>query len=168
MGLTDACERPESRVGQVGYGEKAIERHAPQYAPRAYARQASSCTAGHGEPKGPAVQNCMAKTLLPKRPRQRHFLRQWREHHNLTQEAAADRIGVKQSTLSRIERGLTPYDQDFLEAAAVAYGTSPASLIMRDPSDSTATWALSEQMAKADPETQARIQGVVLALLKAG
>lgn len=75
----------------------------------------------------------MAPVTKPKRERSRHFFREWREHLKLTQDEAAERIGVTQSKLSRIEKGITPYDQDFLEEAAIAYGVSIDTLITRHP-----------------------------------
>ncbi len=75
----------------------------------------------------------MAPVTKPKRNRERHFFREWREHLGLTQDEAAERIGATQSKLSRIEKGVTPYDQDFLEEAARAYGVSVDTLITRHP-----------------------------------
>ena len=46
--------------------------------------------------------------------RHRTFLKEWREYRNLTPKAA-ERIGVEQPTLSRLERGISPYSQDFLK-----------------------------------------------------
>lgn len=110
----------------------------------------------------------MAPVPKPKRRRQKHFLKEWREYLNLTQEAAADRIGVTQSKLSRIEGYKTPYDQDFLEEAAIAYGVSTASLIMRDPTDKDSIWTIQEQLLKATPEQQHEILYIVDYVLKSG
>lgn len=107
----------------------------------------------------------MAPVPKTKRKRQRHFLKEWREYLNLNQEAAADRIGVTQSKLSRVENYVTPYDQDFLEEAAIAYGVSPASLIMRDPKAEDSVWSIAEEMLKASPEDRRNIVTVVDALL---
>jgi len=46
--------------------------------------------------------------------------------------------------LSRIETGLSPYTQDFLELAANAYMTDVPSLLMRDPSDPEGIWSIWE------------------------
>ena len=67
-------------------------------------------------------------------PRSRTFLREWRKVRHLTQIQAAERVGIRQSTLSKIERGQLPYDQDFLERAALAYGAHEAAdLLTIDP-----------------------------------
>jgi transcriptional regulator with XRE-family HTH domain len=66
--------------------------------------------------------------------RSRTFLREWRKVCHLTQIQAAERVGIRQSTLSKIERGQLPYDQDFLERAALAYGAHEAAdLLTIDP-----------------------------------
>ena len=75
----------------------------------------------------------MAPVTKPKRQRRAHFIREWREHLGLKQDEAASRIGVTQSKISRIENGTTPYDQDFLEEAADAYGTTAAALLTGIP-----------------------------------
>ncbi|UPT53153.1 hypothetical protein [Synechococcus phage Ssp-JY42] len=83
----------------------------------------------------------------------RHHLRAWREAANLTLEEVAERVGIlgearretgdalnaptsiTHASLSRIERGLQPYNQVLLELLAEIYQTDISSLINRDPSD---------------------------------
>jgi transcriptional regulator with XRE-family HTH domain len=65
------------------------------------------------------------------------FLIAWRKHRGMTVEAAADAIGVNKSTLSRIERGLSPYTQKVLENLALLYGCDPAELLIQDPREET-------------------------------
>jgi transcriptional regulator with XRE-family HTH domain len=110
----------------------------------------------------------MGSVPKPSRQRQRHFLAEWREFCNLTQEAAADRLGVSQSKLSRVERGKIPYDQDFLEEAAKAYGTSASSLIIRNPFDGGSIWSLQERLAKADPMQRRKALEIVETFLRDG
>ena len=69
----------------------------------------------------------------PKRARTKHFFKEWREKAGLTQEQAIGRLDWSQSKISRIESGKTPYNQDDLEAAAVAYGCSTTELITVNP-----------------------------------
>lgn len=111
----------------------------------------------------------MAKS--PKTPRRRKarsatFLKQWRDFRRLTQAQAAERIEVDQSTLSRIERGEVPYDQDFLEKAAFAYNCEPADLIMRNPAQPDAVWSILDNLRKADPAQREQARAVVDALLR--
>lgn len=69
----------------------------------------------------------------PKRQRTKHFIREWRKFRELTQEAVADRMGIAATTFGRVERGVVPYDQDFLEVAADALRCDPWDLLHRDP-----------------------------------
>ena len=76
------------------------------------------------------------------------FLRAWRKHRGLTLERAIERFiaggldEMSAAQLSRIERGESPYTQDFLELAAIAYQTDVASLLMRDPTDPEGIWSI--------------------------
>ncbi len=108
----------------------------------------------------------LRKPLQPKKERRRTFLRQWREKAGLTQEQAADRIGITQGQLSRIERGDTPYNQDFLERAADAYQCEPADLLMRDPSRPDAMWSIVDQLKVATPEQREDVRRVADALIR--
>ena len=83
--------------------------------------------------------------------KQKHYLREWREHRGKTQEQVAEQIellahdprfmdadkpakvGKTQATLQRIETGKLPYNQALLEILSEVYGTDPGSLIMRNP-----------------------------------
>lgn len=113
-----------------------------------------------------------------------HFLRQWRKHAGLSLQSACDkvyalatdrivaegeerdlrRMGITYSTLSRIERGDVPYNQNLLEVLAEAYGTDPASLIMRNPEDPEGLWSIYDQI----PEAQRPVALRMLSGLKTG
>jgi len=69
----------------------------------------------------------------PKRERTKHFFAEWRDFRELTQERAIERLGWSQSKISRIERGITPYDQDDLEVVAEAYDCTTTELITVNP-----------------------------------
>lgn len=60
--------------------------------------------------------------------RSKTFIKQWRKHRKLSQERLAERVGVTHGTLSKIERGLRPYNQRLLEALAQELNCSPADL----------------------------------------
>ncbi|MBQ4037722.1 MAG: helix-turn-helix transcriptional regulator [Clostridia bacterium] len=51
-------------------------------------------------------------------------LRDLREDHDLTQQAVADHLGMKQSQYNRYERGLRDLPTDVLIRLAKLYGTS--------------------------------------------
>lgn len=77
------------------------------------------------------------------RGRRRTFIKEWREHRGLSQEALGERLETSGSMISRIENGETPYTQDTLEALAAALRTTPASLLIRNPkSDEDALWSV--------------------------
>lgn len=110
----------------------------------------------------------MAPIKKPKQQLQRTFLKEWREYHNLSQEAAASRLNISRTLLSKIENAKSPYTQQFMENAAVAYGCEVADLIMRNPLDRDAVWSLQDQLKKATPERREQIIAVVETLLKTG
>lgn len=97
--------------------------------------------------------------------RRRTFLRQWREHRELTLEKAAERFEMSAAQLSRIETGKSPYTQDFLELAAFAYRTDVPSLLMRDPSDPNAMWSIWDQ---AKPGQRQMIVDIAKTIVKTG
>ena len=113
--------------------------------------------------------------------RPKHFLRQWREDAGLSLAAVKEKaealfdgrvvaegeqvdlgkIGLSHSTLSRIERFEVPYNQALLEVLAEVYGTDPASLIMRDPTDPEGIWSIYDKVpAKERPVALRMLQGL--------
>lgn len=103
----------------------------------------------------------MVKT--PRRQYRRSFIRQWREDRGLTLEQLAERLGTTHASLSRIERGLQPYNQAVLEAIAEALQTDPASLLMRDPDDPEGMWSVWDQ---ARPGERRQIVEIAKTLIK--
>ena len=108
----------------------------------------------------------MAPIKKQKQPLQRTFLREWREHRNLTQEAAASRLDVSRTLLSKIENAKSPYTQSFMEKAAEAYGCDVADLIVRNPLNMDALWSIQDQLKKADPDLQKQIIDYATFLLR--
>ena len=53
---------------------------------------------------------------------QRTYIREWRKHCGLSLEKLAAQVGVTHGNLSRIERGLRPYNQALLESIASEHG----------------------------------------------
>jgi len=98
----------------------------------------------------------------PGTTRRRHFIKEWRQYRNLTQDKLADRLDISTASLSRLESGKQPYTQDVLEALADALSCEPADLIMRDPTATDAIWSLWEQ---AKPEHRPQILAVVAAMI---
>lgn len=78
------------------------------------------------------------------------YIREWRQHRGLTLERLADRIGMKASALSYLERGQSAYTQGTLELLAEALQTTPASLIMRNPVEEDAIWTIWENASEGE------------------
>lgn len=109
----------------------------------------------------------------------KHHLRAWRQHRGLTLEAVAERVEILGSerrdadplstpqarthaSLSRIERGLQPYNQVLLEILAEIYMTDPASLLIRNPLDPDGIWSIWDQLKPAQRQTAiAMLSGLV-------
>lgn len=100
-----------------------------------------------------AVWGAFHHAYMAKDRQPRHFLREWRKARHYTLEQVAERIGTTHATLSRIERGKMPYNQDLLEVLADVYQTDPASLLMRNPASPDAIWSLWENL-----QPQQRVQ----------
>lgn len=81
-----------------------------------------------------------------------HYVREWRKAKGWTQEVMSEKIGISRAYLAQIETGARDYSQDFLEAAALAIGCSPAELIMRDPAKGEMLWAIADQLTESQTE----------------
>jgi transcriptional regulator with XRE-family HTH domain len=111
----------------------------------------------------------------------RHFLRSWRTHRGYSLETVAERVGIlgaerqdamhdplssprsmTHASLSRIERGLQPYNQALLEILADVYQTDVASLLIRDPMESEGLWSIWDQIPPTERVTAlAMLRGLV-------
>lgn len=103
---------------------------------------------------------------MAKKARKKHrptYLRAWRKHRGMTLERLAARVGMTPGALSLLERGESGYMQPVLEALADALGTTPASILMRDPTDENAIWSIWDQAA---PGEKREISAVVEALIR--
>lgn len=96
-----------------------------------------------------------------------HFLREWRKRRELSLEAVAEKVvafsnhkeptdydgpplTMTHATLSRIERGLIPYNQHLLEVLADIYQTDEASLVMRNPTDPDGLWTIYDALTQPE------------------
>lgn len=76
---------------------------------------------------------------VPRKPAERSplhqpsFLRQWRKFRGLSQEELAAQAGVKHSTVSRLENGVSAWSQDTMEALAEVLDCSVQELLFMDP-----------------------------------
>lgn len=104
----------------------------------------------------------------PPRERQRHYMREWRKYLKLTQEQVAERVEIDNATLSRLERGAIPYNQDILEKIALAYGCDVEDLLSIDPLKPDPPRLIYNRLRKAPKHLQEQAARVIEALLKAG
>jgi len=91
------------------------------------------------------------------------FIREWRQNREMSLDALASRIPMDKSNLSKVERGILPYNQPMLEQIALALQTDPASLLARDPTEPTAIWSI---MARAKPAVRRQIEEVAATLVR--
>ena len=110
----------------------------------------------------------MARKVVPRfkrSPFRKTFVRQWREARNLTLERLAERVGVTHATLSRLERGESPYSQQLMEKLAEALGTDVASLLIRNPADPEGIWSVWDN---AKPVERQMIVEIAKTVVKTG
>lgn len=106
-----------------------------------------------------AGRSCMAHKP---RQRRRWYLKEWREHRELSQERLADRVGVTQGLISQLENNRVNYTSDLLEKLADALMCEPADLLMRNPRDPEAPWSIWDTLPQP-----ARVQAIeILKALK--
>ena len=86
----------------------------------------------------------------------------------MTQEDAANRLDIDRTTLGRIEVGKVPYNQDFLERAAFAYGCEPDELLRVDPSEWSRPRLIFNELERLPRDRQEVLLDVLERLLKAG
>jgi transcriptional regulator with XRE-family HTH domain len=90
----------------------------------------------------PAVVGTVGRMARPKRQRRRWFLKQWREHRQLSQEALAERVGMTQGMISHLENNRVDYTATHLEMLADALRCEPVDLLIRNPTDPEAPWSI--------------------------
>lgn len=86
----------------------------------------------------------MAKRAKSKPKYGKTYLQEWLTFRNRNHEQLAGFLDKDRSYVTKIVNGSRPYSQEFLEAAADYLETSPASLLMRDPTQPEAIWSLWE------------------------
>ncbi len=84
-------------------------------------------------------------------------IRHFRKLRDLTLEELGARIGMSVGNLSKLERGLIPYDQYTLESAARELGVRPAELIDDVPDQTARERALTDLLRGLPPEEQDRL-----------
>lgn len=94
-----------------------------------------------------------------------NFIREWRQHRRLSLDELASRAEMDKGNLSKIERGKLPWNQDTLEALAIALGVDAPTLLTRDPTAPTPIWTT---MARATADQRRQIEAVAETLVRSG
>lgn len=104
-------------------------------------------------------QRAMERTAKPKSvPRFKvPYIRQWRTLKDMSLEALADRVPMDKGNLSKVERGLLPYNQEMLERIGDVLGTDPGNLINRDPTKDGKVIDLVQRLTSSELERAAAI-----------
>jgi transcriptional regulator with XRE-family HTH domain len=61
------------------------------------------------------------------------YLLEWRKSRDMTLEDVGKKMGIDKTAISRIERGLTPYDQIHLQQMHKIYEVAIPDLLFTDP-----------------------------------
>lgn len=132
---------------------------------------------------GTKEKKVVSRLKKPNYPRT--FIKEWRQHRDKTQEQLAELVGnylIEQgfkkpnkkksaythASVGRIENGKMPYTQPVLEAIAFALQTTPASLLMRDPTKGDAMWSIWEQALPASREVIEEQAEIIVKRQRAG
>jgi transcriptional regulator with XRE-family HTH domain len=118
----------------------------------------------------------LADTFRMKQELGKNYIREWREHRNLSLDKLVDRLPVDEfgnsmitkTSLSRIERSIQPYSQPLLEALSEALQCSPGDLLMRNPLIKDSVWSIADQLRRATPEQRSLIASALDGMLKTG
>jgi transcriptional regulator with XRE-family HTH domain len=116
------------------------------------------------------VESCFWEVMPPVSrnytPKVPTFLRAWREHRGISQKDAADCLEMDKSSLSRLERGLTPYDQRHLETLAALYRCAPGDLLSVDPLLKDELGLVIDRIRQANTETREMAVNALKGMLK--
>jgi transcriptional regulator with XRE-family HTH domain len=99
---------------------------------------------------------------LLKKPRPRHFVREWRKHRGMTQEELAAAIDITHGAISQLETGKVAYTQQTIEALAIALSCEPRDLIGRPPG---VEWGVDHIMARATADQKRQLHDIALTIV---
>lgn len=105
----------------------------------------------------------MAKQVRPQpKPRRqpRHYVKQWRQYRNLTQDQLADRVDRTRGLISQIEAGETLLTEDMMYALADALQCpQPWDLLRVNPLKEGDVVDITDMLRDASAEERAEILG---------
>jgi transcriptional regulator with XRE-family HTH domain len=86
------------------------------------------------------------------------LLKDWRKYRdNITQARLADRAGLPQAMISRLENREIDYTGEVLERLAIALNCEPADLLIRNPLDPDAPWTIWNNLKPAQKKQAVRL-----------
>lgn len=150
----------DSIIVQAGNGHPRAELHRPESASGARACQAPCA------PQSMDVEpSCAQNAQMSKKARFQYstYLRAWRMHRGMKLDDAAHSFGMTGQNLGKVERGLVPYDQELLEAAAHLYNCKPDHLLNRDPKAPSELWDTLANVSEAEAQFLVGMLGLLRA-----
>lgn len=108
----------------------------------------------------------MPPVKRPPRDRNRTYIREWRDYREKQQDAVAAELDISASTLSRLETGKSPYDQDVIERLAIIYRCDPEDLISINPLQPDPPRLIYDRLKAAPLEIQKRALEILEVILK--
>lgn len=85
------------------------------------------------------------------------FIREWRQLRDFSLEYVAANVPMDKGNLSKVERGLLPYNQEMLERLGDILGTDPGNLVSRDPTKEGKVIDLVQRLDSAQLEQAERV-----------
>jgi transcriptional regulator with XRE-family HTH domain len=93
------------------------------------------------------------------------FIREWRKEKGFSLEYVASNVPMDKGNLSKVERGLLPYNQEMLERLADILGTDAGNLINRDPTKEGKVFDLVQRL---NAEQLVQAERVLVAMFAGG
>lgn len=105
--------------------------------------------------------NPYGKASLMSTPGTSIFLREWRKHRGITQEALAERVGMTAPTISQLENEKQGWTGDTISKLADALQCSPAALLAHNPNDPDSLWPLFETANRLRGPNRQKIRAIL-------
>ena len=105
----------------------------------------------------------MARKRPAHLPHPPHFLKEWREERQLTQDQLGDRVGLTHSSISRLETGQSKLTEHAILKLARALQITPGDLF-RSPLDEDGVWSLALKISRLPPDQRLMAMRMIDAL----
>jgi transcriptional regulator with XRE-family HTH domain len=95
----------------------------------------------------------------------RHYVKQWREYRELTQEQLAERVGKSRGLISQIESGITDLTEEMIYALADAFNHTPGDVFRVNPLKEGMVVDITDALSGKPADIQAEALGFVRGLV---